>query len=161
MADFTVGVFAYDGFRDLGGQSFTPNVPGPNGTGTPGTATQVFLRSISLGYPNSNTALRTGKIFVYAQELTDPDQIGQLDYLVGQSGTQVIDGTDLFGSGTYYRKFSITAGLVPSSKYFIYFEDYQSLRYKGSSPYSGGYAQDDSLVDLPTVSAQFQVEMYT
>jgi hypothetical protein len=163
MTTFTVALYSYDGVDDLGGQSFTPNVPGPNGSGSPGGATQVFIRKISLGYPSANTSERAEKLYVYSVELTDPAQIGQNDYLVAvstDSGT--LDGTNLFGSGTYQRTFSFNAGaLVPNSKYYIYFDVDQHLRIKSAQPYAGGNAQDDQLNDLPNISVQFQVEMYT
>jgi hypothetical protein len=163
MSTFTVASFSYDGVSDLGGQSFTPNVPGPNGSGSPGAATQVFIRKISLGYPSANTSGRAQKLYVYSVELTDPAQIGQNDYLVAESSDNgTLDGTNLFGTGTYQRTFNFNAGaLVPSSKYYFYFDVDQHLRMKGSAPYAGGNAQDDELNALTNSSAQFQVEMYT
>jgi hypothetical protein len=163
MATFTVASYSFDGVNDLGGQSFTPNVPGPDGSGDPGSATQVFIRRISLGYPSANTSLRTGKVYIYSVELSDAEQIGQSDYLVAESLiNSVVDGTNLFGTGTYQRTFNFNAGIfVPGNKYFIYFEVDQHLRVKSATPYSGGNAQDDQLSDLPAIDAQFQVEMYT
>lgn len=165
MSTFTIGVFAYDGFKDLGGQSFTPNVPGPNGTGGgPGSASQVFIRSVNLGYPNANTSGRATSVLIYSVELTDPTQIGQSDYQVAVSSTEnpPVDGSGLFGSGTYSRKFTFDAGaLLPGTKYYLYFDTDQVLRFKGSTPYAGGNAEDDSLADLTDASAQFQIEFYT
>jgi hypothetical protein len=123
----------------------------------------VFLRNISLGYPSANISTRASKLYVYSVELTEPDQIGQSEYLVAEStGGDVSDGTGLFGTGTYQRTFNFNAGaLVPGSKYYVYFDVDQHLRVQGSSPYAGGNAQDDAYNDLPFVSAQFQAEMYT
>jgi hypothetical protein len=163
MATFTVASFSYDGVNDLGGQSFTPDVPGPNGSGSPGGATQVFIRKVSLGYSSANTSGRAQKLYVYSVELTDPAQIGQPDYLVAESSEiGIVDGTNLFGTGTYQRTFNFSAGaMVPNSKYYVYFDVDQHLRIKSGVPYAGGNAQDDQLNELPNVSAQFQVEMYT
>ena len=162
MAIFTVGTYGYDGVDDLGGQSFTPNVPG-DGSGSPGSATQVFVHTFSLGYPSASTTHRARTIYIYSIKLTDPDQIGQTEYLVAVSSSGSFDdGTGLFGSGTYQRTFCFSSGaLVPGSKYYAYFDIDQVLRVNSNSSYTGGNAQDADLNDLPGECAQFQVEMYT
>jgi hypothetical protein len=162
MSTFSVGQFAGSGNRLVRGQSLTPNIPG-DGSGSPGSASQAFVTKFSLGYPSSSTTNRARKVYIYSTELEDVEQIGQSEYLVAQSGDGAYDDvTGLFGTGSFARTFDFTAGaLVPSSKYYAYFDLDQNAQTKNNTPYSGGAAYDDEMGELSTHSVQFKVEMYT
>jgi len=159
MADFALGQFASSGTGDIQGQAFRPNVPGPNGSGSPGSATQVFLRNLTIGYNSSNPADRAEKAYIYAVELTSPDQIGKDEYKVAESDNYG-DGTGLFGPGTYSRTFHFTGGAYnPALTYYAYFGWDQIANIKSGDPYSGGDAYDADLQEMDA-SLQFKFDMY-
>lgn len=49
MAVFTVASNASSNSSNTRGQSFAPNVAGPDGTGGPGNATTVYLTAVRIG----------------------------------------------------------------------------------------------------------------
>jgi hypothetical protein len=130
------------GSSDHVGQSFTPNNPGPNGTGSVGSATVATVASITLGYPISDTENRAATIYIHSGALDDPSDVTNPATLVSSSiGTSDANGT--FGSGTYSRTYRFSQGtLQVSQQYHIYFSDIQTVSYQVDTPYSGGVALD-------------------
>ncbi len=155
---FSVGSFASNGSMDVYGQSFKPNVAGPDGVGSPGTATSVSLQSIVVGYASSITSVRATDCYVYSAALTDENEIGTETNLVAMSSSYT-DGS-AFGTGSYTRQFNFSEGLLdPTQTYYFYFDCSQYLRVKSSSPYSGGSLTDDTFTVLSSYDIQFQVTM--
>jgi hypothetical protein len=155
---FSVGSFASNGSMDVYGQSFQPNVAGPDGVGSPGSATSVSLQSIVVGYASSITSVRAIDCYVYSAPLTDEGDIGTGTNLVAESFSYS-DGS-AFGAGSFSRQFNFREGLLdPTQTYYFYFDSSQYLRVKSSSPYSGGSLTDDTLTVLSSYDIQFQVNM--
>ena len=161
MSTFTVGQSSYNRSQMVRGQSFNPNVPG-NGSGSPGSATQVFLDQIILSYPNGNTSIRAGNAYVYSVQLDDVAKIGEPENLVAQSNSTE-DETGYFGTGTYTRTYNFpnSSALSPSATYYVYFDDDQQLRLRNGTPYSGGTAFDDVVEPITGDSFQFMIAMHT
>ena len=99
------------------GQSFTPNVSGPSGSGTPGATAE--LQSFTFG-PNSS-----GNLYIYSNPYNGtPSNLGSGSGLVGVSSAAV-NGTYNFGNG----------GLLlssVSSPFYAYTNSSFSSRYKVS-----------------------------
>jgi hypothetical protein len=146
-----------------GGQSFVPNLAGPNGSGSPGSATSVNLGSITIGFPSASIEIRPTQCFVYSEMLDDQSEVGQAEGRVGVS-TGTDDSWTPFGSGTYARtyNFSNPTTLDPTMTYYIYFAacDEQKVTYVMPNPYNGGTAWDTDF-DTGPWSLQFQVAMTT
>jgi hypothetical protein len=158
MSTVVVASTATSASADYTGQSFTPNVPGPNGTGSIGSATSATLSSITFGYPTSDTDDRAVTAYVHSEALDDPSDVKNLATLVSTStGTSDANGT--FGSGTYSRTFTFPGDtLQVSQKYYIYFAQDQIVCDQPDTPYSGGDALD--IYGDPTDEClQFSVSM--
>jgi hypothetical protein len=156
---FSVGNTGHVRSTGLFGQSFTPDVPGPSGSGSCGTASAVSLKSVVLGYPTANTSERSGSCYVYSAPLANAEDIGTEANLVAM--TQVtVDGSDL-GSNSHTRTFTFNSeSLSASSKYYVYFPDLQMVFAADNSPYAGGALYDEDM--SPTSQcAQFLVNMQT
>ena len=160
MSDFSVANLTTTDSIYATCQSFTPNVPGPDGSGSPGTASTVTPINIIFGYPDSNITYRARAVYVYSAPLADPSDItNPTNFVVKSNGC--FDGSDL-GSGSNTRGFSFPNGthLVPSTTYYVYFDYAQSLCNAGSDVYSGGTLYDTDGEDLED-DAQFKVNMST
>lgn len=147
MATFTVASLAYDN-QNLThrGQAFTPNVAGPDGTGSPGSATEVFLNDFILGYRAATTTDRAETAYLYdtLPALADLNSgIGAID--VSSSYT---DG-NVFGTDTYTRTFNFSnpVTLDPTKVYYVLFASNQTARYKNTVVYAGGAAYNNYLLD--------------
>jgi hypothetical protein len=141
------------------GQSFTPNVAGPGGSGNPGSATHVQLSSVVLGYLDSDTSERAATCYVYSVELTEEDQISSPANLVATSQS-TSDGV-AFGSGTYSRTYNFSEQFLSvSSRYYVYFSSAQNSNANNTGPYTGGQLYDSDML-ATTETAQFLVNMKT
>ena len=160
MSTFSVASLATGGSYLFGGLSCTPSVAGPDGSGSPGSATSVNLNSVTLGYPSSDVSIRPQTCYVYSVQITDPDDVGGSTNLVATSSS-FSDGSD-FGTNSHTRRWAFNSGsLNPSNTYFVYFDNTPGTNVKSGSPYSGGDAYDDALEVLPGLSAQFKIVMST
>jgi hypothetical protein len=141
------------------GQSFTPNVAGPGGSGSPGTSTESQLVSLVLGYLSSDPDQRAETCFLYSASLASEDDIGSPTNLVATS-LSTADGA-AFGAGSYSRTFGFNnESLSVSQKYYAYFSASQNANVNNTGPYAGGNMYDADM--LPTTeSAQFLVNMKT
>ncbi|HUO10093.1 MAG TPA: hypothetical protein VM008_17435 [Phycisphaerae bacterium] len=159
MSAFSAGCFSFDFADWLLGFSFTPNVAGPNGSGSPGSASSVSLVSIVVGCPTLPAAQEANTCYIYSVELEDPSDIGSSGNLVGQS-TSMSTGHAL-GSTSYSTTYSFSGiSLDPTKQYFAYFSADKNTFVDSSSPYTGGTAYDVFLED-DDASPQFQVNMST
>ena len=141
----------------MGGESFAPNVAGPDGTGGPGSASSVSLETITVGYPSSDVAGRSDDCLIYSVVLDDQSEVGQNASLVGKSGS-FTDGSD-FGANSNSRTYTFAnVTLDPSKTYYFYFDIDQYLNYEDPSSYSGGHAWDADFFNCPG-NLQFQVTM--
>jgi hypothetical protein len=144
MSNFSVGCTSRTHSLYALGQSLTPNVAGPSGTGGPGTANPVYLQSLIVGYPDSDTDNRAASCFVYSAPLDDPDKIGSPTNLVATSNS-TSDGS-AFGSNSHTRTFNfLGSALNPAGKYYAYFSAVQTASCTPGSPYSGGQLYDDDM----------------
>ncbi len=158
MTTFSVGSFAASGTNSCYGQSFTPNVPGPNGVGSPGAATSVSLASVSIGYPSSSTTGRATTAYIYTSIPSSSDLSTGTGSLA-TSDVATTDGSGMFGSSTYSRTFTFTGvPLDPTVTYFVLFPSTQSVRLKTGNPYSGGGLVNTALA-VTNNDAQFDVQM--
>src|SRR5207237_849833 len=120
MTAFSVGSLSTSGNATLAGQSFTPNVPGPNGSGSPGSATQVTLVAITFGFPSSDQSHWPGNCYLFSQPLDDPTLAAETTENRIAVNSDFVSG-DL-GSGTYSRKFNFQgATLNTGGVYYAYF----------------------------------------
>jgi len=159
MAAFSVGSFSADVVDWLRGLSFTPNVAGPNGSGSPGTASSVSLISVIVGCPTKAAAEQADTCFIYSVELESVSDIGSSQNCVGQSTSATVGS--VFGSGGYSTTYAFSnVSLDPTKQYFAYFDANKNTYVDSSSPYTGGTAYDVFMEDDGT-SPQFQVNMST
>lgn len=157
MATFNVGSFSSTGGANLRGQSFTPNVAGPDGSGSPGTATTVYVQSASVGFPSSDTTARATTAYLYSSL----PSLSNLNTGTGSLAvsTNYTDEQDLFGTGTFSRTHMFNnIAIDPTLQYFLLFPSNQIMRFATGSPYSGGKAYNTVLVAL-TTDVQFTVNM--
>jgi len=165
MTTFSIGSFGATGTNNVRGQAFQANVAGPNGSGSPGQASQVKVKTLSIGYFSSSTSGRTMKLYIYSSPLGSPDDIGQSTDLVAESNTGAyMDGAGLFGTGTYSRQFTAftqPTAMSASDTYYVYFDRDQSARVNANNPYPGGNCYDLDLADMSPYCLQFQVEFDT
>ncbi|MEH1930586.1 hypothetical protein [Nostoc sp.] len=106
------------------GQSFTPNVSGPSGLGTPGAT--VSLQSFTFGSSSS------GNLYIYSNQYSGtPSGLSSGSGLIGVS-SMAVNGTYNFGNG----------GLLLSSvsSPFYAYTDSSISSLVGSNSYSGGSA---------------------
>lgn len=159
MSNFSVGSVTRNHSAPMLGQSFTPNVAGPGGSGSPGTAAYAQLASLVLGYLSSDPTDRAETCYLYSVALESDDQIGLPANLVATSHNTA-DGA-AFGSGSYTRTFNFSGQwLSVTSKVYAYFSSSQNSNANNTGPYSGGQMYDADM--LPTTeSAQFLVNMTT
>jgi len=159
MGAFSVGSFSTDGDDWLLGFSFTPNVAGPNGTGSPGTATSVTVSTVIVGCPTHAAAETAPDCYIYSIELESSDDIGSSDGLVGQNNSMSVGNA--FGSGSYSTSYGFPGiSLDPTKQYFAYFSVKKNTCIDSTRPYTGGTAYDEFMGDDGT-SPQFQVNMST
>ncbi|MEI8195473.1 MAG: hypothetical protein WCI73_06155 [Phycisphaerae bacterium] len=146
MATFTVASLAFDNAGSYRGQGITPNVAGPDGTGSPGSATSVNLTDFTLGYGTSSTSGRAGVAYLYDTLPTLSNLNSGIGAIATSSSTT--DGND-FGAGSYTRKFHFSGNLSldPTKVYYVLFPSNQSARYKNPAVYTGGDAYSSTLAD--------------
>lgn len=159
MAAFSVGSNTTDSVTWIRGLSFTPNVAGPSGTGSPGSATSVALNSLTLGCPSRAAADGAATCYIYSIELESPGDIGSATGLVGQSSCMTVGsafGTSSFSSAYIFSNLSLN----PSSQYFAYFSDDKEADVDSSCPYTGGSTYDE-FMEYGGESPQFLVNMAT
>lgn len=158
MATFSVGSFGSSGSTSFRGESFTPNVAGPDGVGGPGSATTVYLQSASVGYTSSSTAGRAAIAYLYAAVPTLANLNNNGMGSIAQS-TTTTDEADLLGTGSYSRTFTFSSiALDPANQYYILFSSNQTLRYATGNPYTGGKAYNTVLAGT-TNDVQFSIGM--
>ncbi len=158
MATFSVASFAGNASGNNRGQSFTPNVAGPDGSGSPGSASTVYLQTVSIGYPTSDTTNRQTVIYVYdtLPTLVDLNNNGSGSIYKSIS---YADDTGTFGANTYSRIFSFANySIDPTKTYYLLFAANQVLRFKTGNPYSGGSLYSTLLAAVAN-DAQFKVVM--
>lgn len=157
MSNFVVGSVAVNRTENAYGQSFTANVPGPSGSGSPGTATSVQLVTFALGFPTATTTGRPQTAYLHNAALADPNDIGNgPTFLKASTGTS--DGS-AFGGSSHTRTYTFAiTGLLPSHTYYVYFETDDggapSVSSHDQAPYSGGCMIDDGM-DATTECTQF------
>src|ERR1051326_9030870 len=135
MSLFSIGSFSANTDGYVIGQSFKPNAPGINGSGSPGTPQQVTIADIKIGFSSTETTGRPDRVYIYSQPLTSVDQIGQAENLIADSGTSCSDGTGAFGSGTYYRQFDFSGEQLNfTSQYYAYFDSAAYARVNSTNP---------------------------
>jgi len=158
MSTFSVGSTNWSTVLAYQGQSFKPNVAGPNGSGTPGSATQAALNSIVFGFDSADPL--PSKCFIYSQPLDDPSQAGtDTTYLLGSS-TSTQSGSE-FGTGSTTCRFNFSGiSLQVGSPYYAYFPEDHALRTQTPRCYSGGYLLDD-VGSLINGTLQFMVHLTT
>ena len=143
----------------LRGLSYTPNVQGPNGSGSPGSATTVKLVSVTVGCPTLAAAGEAPTCYVYSAPLDDPTDIGTPTNLVATSTSKTIGSA--FGSGTHSTTYAFSNQLLAvSAVYYVYVSADKSVCVDNGNPYTGGTAYDIYLDDDGT-SAQFIIQMTT
>lgn len=107
------------------GQSFTPTVLGPSGSGTPGAT--AYLQSFTFG-PSSS-----GNLYIYSNPYNGtPSGLISGSGLIGVSSTADNSGTYNFGNG----------GLLlssVSSQFYAYTDSSFNSLYRSTNPYPGGY----------------------
>ena len=159
MGAFSVGSFSMDENDWLRGFSFTPNVSGPDGSGSPGSATSAAMISAIVGCPSQTAAEQATKCYVYSQMLTSTDEIGSPTGLVGMSSSMSVG--QVFGSGGYSSTYQFTdMPLDPTQVYYAYFSDNTNVSVDTNAPYTGG-TDYDIFMDDDGTSPQFQVNMST
>ena len=156
---FSVGSFDSQDVSISYGQGITPNVPGPNGSGTCPTSGTVSVQSVIIGFLTGDTSDRADTCYIYSIELDDPSEIGQSTGLVATStGSTDSSGTTVFGNNTYIRTYSFSSNsLSPSTQYYVYYSAPQEVAYWDAGIYSGGNFYDDWLDSYSNMTSQFQV----
>lgn len=159
MANFTVAMTSTDSTTTARGQSFTPNVPGPNGSGGPGSATEVYLSTFTVGY-DSDTSSRQEIAYLYDYVPTTAQLSAGVNALLTCSG--YTDGSD-FGSGSYTRTFTFTHTNVldPTKTYYLLFPGNQNLQYTTTSQYSGGKRYNSLISPQSGSDLQFSASFET
>jgi hypothetical protein len=161
MADvFSDGSFSAPKLWQIRGQSLIPSNQGPDGTGTPGSAS-LKLTSFRIGYAGYGAARRAHQCFLYSYALTNPSQIGQSDGLLASSvGFTDEEGT--LGADSFVRKFNFAPDgaptLVVNLQYFVYFSAPQLAGVAVGGVYTGGVVYDFDLDTEPELTLQFQAE---
>jgi len=157
MSTFTVAMTSWDASTLTSrGQSITPNVSGPDGNGSPGNATVVYLDSVTLAYRDSNVS-RESLAYLY-DTVPSLAQLANGTYAIDYS-TSYSDGS-AFGAGTYTRTFTFgnNPNLDPTKTYYILFPDNQYLMYTTTSQYSGGKRYTNLMQASTTMDLQFSAQ---
>ncbi len=156
MQAIVVASLATDSSGYVRGESFSPSVAGPDGSGSVGSLQTVYLTSLTIGYATSDTTNRASTLYIY-------DTLPSLSNLNSHSGALYSsDSTDdgsAFGTGTFTRTFDFNyIGLDPSKTYFFLFATNQNVTLQTGNPYSGG-AMESTLLVATNKDLQFQVNM--
>jgi hypothetical protein len=160
MSTITVGSFAFTGTFTSRGQSFTPNVSGPDGAGSVGDDQNVNLDLVTFGYPNATTVNRAGFCYLYdyVPTLADLNNDGT-GSLAASTGSSDESTGAVFGANTFSRTWTFEKyQLDPTKKYYLFLGISNSLRGKSGNPYSGGDEYNGTLT-AQTNDLQFQVTM--
>lgn len=159
MSDFVVASTAFSTQDEVYGQSFKPNVPGPNGSGSPGAAKKVMINDIIIGF--SEADVRDGDYLYIYDHIPLISQLQTGQYAIATSDTYV-DGQE-FGTGSYTRKFTFTGawGLDPNTTYYFLFPVVVWPNCNNPQSYSGGTAYSDLLMPLTNSDLQFKILLET
>ena len=157
MANISVASLDFVGSTSMYGQSFTPNVVGPDGVGSVGSATQVALNQITLGYPTPLMSGNSGNMYVFDSPIQDPDD--SCSPLGATAVSSSCTDGSAFGTDSYTRTFSFSnETLQVGHTYYFYLPGADDVQYTSPAAYSGGQAIDceGSPADL---SLRFRVDL--
>lgn len=160
MSTITVGSFAFSGSLTSRGQSFTPSVSGPDGTGSTSGLSSVNFNQVSYGYPNATTTNRAAYCYLYdyVPTLADLNNSGT-GALAASRGSCDESAGDIFGANTFSRTWTFNPyELDPAKKYYLFLGISNALRGKSGNPYSGGDEYSGTMI-AQTNDLQFQVQM--
>lgn len=159
MADFIVAMTSDGSSSALSqGQALTPNVAGPNGSGSPGSATAVNLISFTVAFGDSDTDLWPLRAYLYDTLPT----VGQLNndglYALRYS-TSYVDGS-AFGTGTYTRTYTFgePINIDPTQLHYVLLSSSAYMMYATTSLYSGGKRYNQLLAAQTNSDLQFSAE---
>src|SRR3982751_2510303 len=114
MSNFICASNSANTARQLYGFSFSPGTAGPNGSGSPGAATTVYLTSVIVGCGTQAQQGQGPFCYVHSAPVDDESEIDSGPTLVGQSAHST--NSSAFGNNSYSSTYSFSSlPLSPSA----------------------------------------------